>query len=208
MSYRKENRFCRRRHEFGWLYAGANSSKDNPLGDGGEKLIWYGDDVNTEQILKSSGKYNINARILHESDLAHGAVIMGRRTFDISIDQWGENPPIHKPCFVITSTPTKAIIKDGGTSFTFVTGGIEEALMLAKEAAGERGVCVMGGANIIRQFMQNGFLDELHIHLRPVLLGEGIRLFENLEVAKIGLKKLKTIDTTEVTHFYYGFQRT
>jgi dihydrofolate reductase len=177
--------------------AGRLISKETPLGIGGERLIWYGDDVNDVGL---TGTYAAeDAQVLQESAEREGAVVMGRTTFEISLDSWGENPPIHKPCFVLTHRPAPTLIKDGGTSFTFVTS-LDDALVQAHNAAKGKDIGIMGGAQTIRQFMMAGLLDELHLHVVPVLLGSGIRLFEDIKVDTVAFKKIKVRDGRLVTH--------
>jgi dihydrofolate reductase len=182
--------------------AGQHVSKAAPLGNGGEKLIWYGDDVNDKNAALNSVYDAVDAEVLEASAIREGAVIMGRTTFEVSIDAWGHNPPIHKPCFVLTHRPASMIRKVGGTSFTFVTS-LEEALGKARSAADGRDVGIMGGAQTIRQFMLGGLLDELHVHLVPVLLGSGIRLFDDMALKSIELRKVAIRDGRKVTHLLY-----
>jgi len=105
---------------------------------------------------------------------------MGRRVFDFGVGPWGDNPAFHAPCFVLSHDVQEMIVKEGGTTYTFVTDGIESALEKARAVAREKAVTVMGGANAAQQSLKAGLLDEIHLHLVPVLLGGGIRLFENI----------------------------
>jgi dihydrofolate reductase len=180
--------------------AGADISPDNPLGAGGEALIWYGDDVNDHDADFEGAYGEVDARVLRDAGKSEGAVIMGRRTFEVSIGAWGENPPIHKPCFVLSSQAAPTVIKPGGTSFVFVTEGPEEAVRLAKEAAGGLDVGVMGGARTIRGFLAHGLLDELRLHVVPVLLGKGLRLFEDESAAQVELEKVEALDGERAVH--------
>lgn len=182
--------------------AGEGITKSEPLGKGGDKLIWYGDDINDDNADLATSYDKIDAQVLEVSAAREGAVVMGRNTFDMSIDAWGEKPPIHKPCFVLTHRPTPTIQKEGGTTFTFVTN-INDALHQALIAAEGRDVGVMGGASTIRQFLAEGFLNELHLHLVPVLLGSGIRLFDRTEPNPPNLKKVCVRDSSKVTHLLY-----
>src|SRR5918999_5696560 len=123
-----------------------------------------------------------------------GAVIIGRRMADLGIGPWGEEPVFHAPCFVVTHRPAETIVKRGGTSYIFVTEGIENALPRAREAAGSDDVQVNGGANIARQFFEVGKVDELEIHLGPVLLGGGRRLFDHLGPEHIELERTSIVE--------------
>ncbi len=143
---------------------------------------------------------------------ANGAVVMGRRMFsggegpwedDPNADGWwGDDPPFHVPVFVLTHHRRDPVVKEGGTSFTFATDGIEAALEQAQAAAGEKDVQVGGGAELVQQYLNAGLLDELNIHLVPVLLGNGgVRLLDGLEPAELELTRL--IESDAVTHLRY-----
>jgi dihydrofolate reductase len=179
--------------------AGTNISIENPLGIGGEKLIWYGDDVNDTVTDYSVLYKEIDANILQESADKEGAVIMGRTTFEMSIDAWGDAPPIHKPCFVLTHRPMDNLVK-GNTLFRFVNKEPKEVLNMAIEAAQGKDVCIMGGASTIAQFINLGLLNELHLHLIPTLLGDGINLFDKIDKDKVDFKKNRVLDGEKATH--------
>ena len=106
-----------------------------------------------------------------------GAVIIGRRMADLGIGPWGEEPVFHAPCFVVTHRPAETIVKKGGTSYIFVTEGIDAAMAQAKAAAGAQAVMVEGGADIDRQFLNAGLIEEIRLHVAPILLGAGSHLF-------------------------------
>lgn len=179
--------------------AGDDVSPAAPLGTHGDRLIWYGDDVN-DAAADFEGAYGpVDAGVLRDAMGSEGAVIMGRRTYDVSVEAWGEVPPIHKPCFVLTSRPAPTVDMPGGTSFTFVTTGVEDAVRRAQQAAGSLGVCVMGGAYTIRQFLALGLLDELRLHVVPVLLGSGLRLFDHIEPG-VELEKVQALDGERAVH--------
>lgn len=136
-----------------------------------------------------------------------GAVVMGRRMFDLGEEPWGNEPAFHMPVFVLTHNWREPLIKDGGTTFFFVKDGVESALEQAKKTAGERNVMVLGGANAMQQFLKAGLLDELHLTMVPTLLGQGIQLFENTGAEPI---KLETMDATRdggVMHARYRVAR-
>jgi dihydrofolate reductase len=132
-----------------------------------------------------------------------GAGIVGRRMLDLGIGPWGENPTFHMPVFVLTHEPRKPITKDGGTTYYFVTAGIESALRQAEEAADGKDIMVLGGADAAQQYLKAGLLDEIHLHLVPVLLGEGIRLFENIGTEQIKLEQISLTEDPGVTHFRF-----
>jgi dihydrofolate reductase len=129
-----------------------------------------------------------------------GAVVMGRRMFNLGEAPWGDDPPFHRPVFVLTHHAKEPLVKLGGTTYFFVTDGLESVLAEARQAAGDKNVIVMGGANILQQLLRAGRLDEIHLHIVPILLGEGIHLFENLGAERIELEKLSATDTAGVTH--------
>jgi dihydrofolate reductase len=119
---------------------------------------------------------------------------------------WGDNPPYHAPVFVLTHAPREPVEMEGGTTYHFVTDGIESALRQARAAAGERDVAVMGGANVVNQYLAVGLLDELWLHIVPFVFGDGKRLFEG--VSRVNLKVLGVRSTPEVTHVRYGVLKT
>jgi dihydrofolate reductase len=159
--------------------AGPNDSVERPLGDGGDRLHqWvYGLESWRKLHDLAGGTTNRDAEVLDESFKNTGTVVMGRRMFNFGERYWGDNPPFHMPVF-----------KEGGTTFTFATDGIESALRQAKAAAGDKDVSVAGGANIVQQFIEAGLLDQLQIHLVPVLLGDGRRLFDHTGTEQIELE--------------------
>ncbi|MBA3728828.1 MAG: dihydrofolate reductase family protein, partial [Actinobacteria bacterium] len=116
---------------------------------------------------------------------------------------WGPNPPFHMPVFVMTHRARETVAKEGGTSFTFVTDGIEGALERAKAAAGDKGVSIAGGANTVQQFIKAGLLDEMQIHVVPVLLGDGVRLFDDLGSEQIELERTRVIESRDVVHLRF-----
>jgi dihydrofolate reductase len=128
--------------------------------------------------------------------------------FDGGEIPWGEVPPFRAPVFVVTHRDREILPRQGGTSFTFVTGGIERAVELAKDAAGGKDVAVAGGGTLLRQVLAAGLLDELHLHIAPVLLGDGMRLFDaglGLDTSEgIELTPASVIQTPEVTHIRYA----
>lgn len=149
------------------------------------------------------GNSGTDSDVVEEVVSNTGAVIMGRRLFDLGEGPWGDNPPFHVPAFVVTHNPRETVVKEGGTTFNFVTGGIESALEQARAAAGDKDISVGGGANVIQQYLSAGLLDEIQIHLVPVLLGDGRRLFEHIAVDRIELETTRVIESPGVTHLRY-----
>jgi dihydrofolate reductase len=145
-------------------------------------------------------KTETDAAIVDEMFESNGAILMGKRMFDAGFEPWGDPPPYGMPVFIVTHEQRERLPMQGGTTYTFVTDGIEAALDLARAAAGGKNVGVWGGANIMRQYLKAGLLDEMHIHLAPVLLGGGIRLFEGLDPDRIELRRLSSIETPGATH--------
>jgi dihydrofolate reductase len=149
------------------------------------------------------GESGKDADVLDEAFKNAGAVLMGRRMFDEGEGPWGEEPPFHMPVFVLTHSGRETMIKQGGTTFAFVTDGIESGLKQARAAAGDKDVSVAGGANTIQQLLKAGLLDELQIHIVPVLLGDGVRLFDRMGTTHIEMEKSRVIDSPGVTHLRF-----
>jgi dihydrofolate reductase len=129
-----------------------------------------------------------------------GAMIMGRRTFGLEPD--GFDTPYKIPHFVLSHTAQDTISRDG-TQFIFVTDGIERALALAQAAAGDKLVCVAGGAQTAQQFIRAGLLDEIQLHLVPIMLGEGLRLFDQIGAQHVELERTRVIEGDGVTHLRF-----
>jgi dihydrofolate reductase len=195
--------------------AGPNQTLEQPLGEGGERLHeWiYGLASFRERHGLEGGETNADSELLEESMAGTGATLMGRRMFsggagpweeDPNADGWwGDDPPFRMPVFVLTHHARETVTKQGGTSFTFVTDGIESALEDARAAAEERDVAVAGGANVAQQYLNAGLLDELQIHVAPLLLGGGVRLFDNVDAERVRLEGIKAIESPAVTHLTY-----
>jgi dihydrofolate reductase len=172
---------------------GPNVGVGNGLGDNGERLHDWMFDAKTDA----------DARLVAETYATTGAVVLGKGMFDVGFEPWGDPPPFRMPVFVVTHAARDPLPMQGGTTYTFVTGGIEAALKLARAATGDKHVGIWGGADIIRQYLQAGLLDEVLLHIAPILLGGGIRLFEGLNPERIELKKISASDTPAATHFRY-----
>jgi dihydrofolate reductase len=128
---------------------------------------------------------------------------MGRRTFDLGVGPWGENPTFHAPCFVLSRTAHATITKAGGTSYTFVTAGVESAVAQARAAAGNKRITVLGGANAAQHCLRAGLVDEIEFHLVPVLFGDGTRLFDHLGPEHIELERTAVSEAPGVTHLRF-----
>ena len=156
----------------------------------------------------AGGERSVNSRIVEETFAAAGAYVMGRRMFDGGELPWGDEPPFRAPVFVVTHRPREVLPRQGGTSFTFVTDGIEKAVGMARDAAGGKNVAVAGGGSFLRQVLAAGLLDELELHITPVLLGDGMRLFDGRlglgDREGIELTPVRVIETPEVTHIRYA----
>jgi dihydrofolate reductase len=171
-----------------------NPGGDNPLGDDPGRLHdWM-----------FSEKTATDAEIVDEIYAAAGAVLIGKRMFDVGMEPWGDPPPFGMPVFVLTHESRAPLPRRGGTTYHFVTGGLDAALADARAAAGEKDVGVWGGAHIVTQYLQAGLLDELQLHVIPILLGGGVRLFQDLNAAGIELRKTRSIDTPRATHLRFS----
>ena len=185
--------------------AGPNAGVGNPLGDGGVLIQqWMFDLASFREIQGlSGGQTNADDEELRQRFAPMGAVVMGRRMFDEGEGPWGDNPPFRMPVFVLTHEDRDTLVKEGGTTFTFVTEGIESALEQAKAAAGDKNVNIAGGADTVQQFIRAGLLGELEIHLAPLLFGEGIRLFDRMGPEHIELENMRVVTSPRVTHLRF-----
>ncbi len=195
--------------------AGPNQSLDNPLGEGGMRLHeWaFRTDSWRAQHGIEGGEQSLDSKIAAEMPEGIGAYIMGRKMFgggDGPWDEtwtgwWGEDPPYHVPVFVLTHHPREPLTMQGGTTFHFVTDGIESALEQARAAAGDGDVSIAGGASCVRQYLAAGLLDQLHLHIAPVVLGAGERLLEDVGDPK--LEPIEVVASPAVTHVKYRVVR-
>jgi dihydrofolate reductase len=191
--------------------AGPNQSLDNPLGEGGERLHEW---ALASQAWRRAhgyegGEAGPDSDVVEETVEGIGAYIMGRKMFGGGEGPWdtewkgwwGEDPPFHVPVFVLTHHPREPLPMAGGTTFNFVTDGIEAALERAREAAGEGDVMIAGGASTIQQCLAAGLLEELYLHIAPVILGDGERLLEG--VGDPTLEPVKVVASPAATHIKY-----
>ncbi len=195
--------------------AGPNQGLENPLGEGGMRLHEWVFALSTfrETHGLEGGEANESSRVLDEFNANMGATVMGRNMFggypgDWSSENpwngwWGEDPPFHHPVFVLTQYARQPLEMQGGTIFHFVTDGIESALAQARKAADSKDVALGGGANVAQQYLAAGLVDEMLIHLVPILLGGGERLFEHLGDNLHGLKLVQTVPTADVIHLKF-----
>jgi dihydrofolate reductase len=183
--------------------AGPNDGPELGLGEGGEELHAWVYDLESWRAPHGleGGTTNPNSEILDEAIARTGAVVVGRRMFD-NAHGWGEEPPFRVPVFVVTHEERPPLEKQGGTTFTFVTGGIESAIEQAKAAAGDRDVSIGGGASTVQQALAAGLLDDLQVSVVPNLLGGGVRLFEGLP-AGVELRQERVLEGPGVTHVRY-----
>jgi dihydrofolate reductase len=193
--------------------AGPNQSQENPLGEGGEALHdWFVElKVWREPHGMDGGEVNANTPIAEESLANVGAEIMGRGKFgppaggpwgeDPWPGWWGEDPPFHKPVFVVTHHERQPLTLSD-TTFTFVTDGIESAHEQAMEAADGKDVYIGGGADIINQYLAAGLVDELEVHVAPLILGGGERLFDGVG-PDLKLEQLRAVEAPGVAHLKY-----
>jgi dihydrofolate reductase len=191
--------------------AGPSQDLQNPLGVRGFELHgWF---TKTEAFKKMNGQGGGSEGI--DNDFARqsfdniGAWILGRNMFgpvrgpwkdDSWKGWWGNNPPYHTPVFVLTHHPRAPLTMEGGTIFHFVTDGIEAALKRAKEAAGEKDVRIGGGVSVLRQYLIANQVDEIHLAMSPVFLGEGEHLFSGINVSQLGFISVKTVAGENATH--------
>ncbi|SDZ80866.1 Dihydrofolate reductase [Thalassobacillus cyri] len=182
------------------------SPKDNRkqgLGEGGEILHeWLFNGERPSEFNDFFKLSIINREVFDKSFGTIGAIVAGRRTYDLTCG-WGGSHPIHGiPVFIPTHDAPKEV-PEGETTFTFVSDGMESVVEQAKTAADDKDVQVMGGANTAQQCMKANLVDEILIHLVPVLLGKGIRLFDSLGPEKIHLEKVDVTEASDVTHLRY-----
>lgn len=162
-----------------------------------------GDDPGRLHDWMFDAKTDADAEVVAELYASTGAILIGRRMFDAGFEPWGDPPPFGRPVFVLTHETRDPLPMQGGTTYSFVTDGIEAGLEQARAAAGGKNVSIWGGANVMRQYLRAGLLDEMEIHLIPVLLGDGIRLFQDLGPEQIELRRTRCLQTPGATHLRF-----
>jgi dihydrofolate reductase len=195
--------------------AGPNQSLKDPLGVGGEKLHGWAVSLTAwrAQHGKEGGEVNESTQVMEQSIANIGATIMGRNMFGGHPGPWsssapwngwwGDNPPFHHAVFVLTHYAREPLAVKGGTTYTFVTEGIEPALEQARRAAGSKDVALAGGAKAAQEYLRAGLVDEMELSQVPILLGGGERLFENVGTDLHGLELIRTVAAPGVTHLKF-----
>jgi dihydrofolate reductase len=199
--------------------AGPNPTFENPLGEGGDQLHEWAVRLKSwrEPHGLTGGETGPDDEFFTKSVDATGAVVMGRRMFSGGEGPWeddtngngwwGDNPPFHKPVFVLTHHAREPQVMEGGTTFTFVTEGLESAIEDARAAAAEKDVLIAGGANAIDQSINAGLIDELVLHVAPVLLGGGARLFDGVGPELPRFEVTQVLESPLATHLRYRVVR-
>ncbi len=194
--------------------AGPNQSAENPLGIGGMELHqWFFPLKEFREMHgEEGGEVNASSAVVEERRANIGATIMGRNMFgpvrgpwpdEAWRGWWGEDPPYHHPVFVLTHHSRKSLTMEGGTTFHFVSDGIESALAQANDAAGDRDIWLGGGASVVNQYLDAGLVDELDISIAPIILGRGERLFAGVDPSRLKLHQIRAADAPGVTHIKY-----
>ncbi|MGJ6968276.1 dihydrofolate reductase family protein [Streptosporangium sp. G11] len=173
--------------------AGPDVGVERPMGEGGERLH--------EWLFNDDADRDVDAEVHRTLSASTGAVVVGRRTFDVGVGLWKDTPfPV--PCFVLTHEDREELSMTSGT-FTFVSDGLESAIRQARKAAHEKNVLVMGGADIAGQLVRAGLVDEIQLQLAPVLLGAGTRLFDHLDGHRVELERTSLAGSPRVTHLRF-----
>ncbi|MGM4983528.1 MULTISPECIES: dihydrofolate reductase family protein [Rhizobium] len=191
--------------------AGPEQSLNDPLGKRGMELhSWFFRTRTFQQMFgKEEGSTDVDDDYAARGMANFGAFILGRNMFgpirgewpdDSWKGWWGNNPPYHTPTYILTHYPRPSIEMEGGTTFHFVTGGIEAALAQAKAAAGGRDVKIGGGVSTVRQYLSAGLIDEVHFAISPVVLGKGEAMFEGIDLPALGFRVSEHVATAHATH--------
>jgi dihydrofolate reductase len=191
--------------------AGIEQSLDNPLGKRGPEIFQWFFPTRTfcAMVGKDGGSTDVDDAFARRAMENFGAFILGRNMFgpirgpwpdDSWKGWWGPNPPYHAPTFVLTHHEREPLVMEGGTTFYFVTGGVEEALRLAKQAAGDKDIKIGGGVSAVRQYLQAGLIDSLHLALAPVAIGQGEALLSGIDLPALGFSVTEHEATEHATH--------
>ena len=194
--------------------AGPDQSEQNPLGVRGTELHGWLFPLKEFHEMQGGqgGETNASSPVVEERRANIGATIMGRNMFgggagpwgkDPWRGWWGENPPYHHPVFVLTHHAREPLEMEGGTTFHFVTDGIDSALAQARDAADEKDISLAGGASVTNQYLAAGLVDEIDISIAPVIMGGGARLFEHVQAGALTLMQVRAINAPGVTHIKY-----
>jgi dihydrofolate reductase len=198
--------------------AGPNPTLEEPLGENGEQLHEWAIETESwrERHGREGGEPNVDSEVIEEAFSVLGAHVMGRKMFSggsgpwendpRSHGWWGDEPPFHSPVYVLTHHAREPVEMEGGTTFHFVTDGIEAAVEQAHIASGGRDVAVAGGADVIQQALAAGLVDELQVHVAPLLLGSGTRLFGE-DATPLGLEATRILSSPRATHLKFAVRR-
>jgi dihydrofolate reductase len=193
--------------------AGIEQSLDDPLGKRGPEIFQWFLHTNTFRSMHGQGEGTVGSvddEFAQRAMDNFGAFVLGRNMFgpvrgpwpdESWRGWWGENPPYHAPTFVLTHYEREPLVMEGGTTFYFVTGGIDEALAHAKKAAGSKDVKIGGGVSTVRQYLRGGAIDSVHLALVPVLLGQGEALLQGLDLHALGFSVTERKTSEYATHF-------
>ncbi|MBX4941879.1 dihydrofolate reductase family protein [Rhizobium binae] len=191
--------------------AGPEQSLNDPLGKRGPEMFQWFFHTRTFRAMmgKDDGSEGIDQDYAARTMAGFGAFILGRNMFgpirgewpdDAWKGWWGPNPPYHAPTYILTHYPREPIVMEGGTTFHFITSGIEEALDKAKAAAGDKDVKIGGGVATVRQFLEAGLVDELHFAVAPVVLGKGEAMFSGIDLPALGFRVTEHVASEHATH--------
>lgn len=192
--------------------AGTEQSLNDPLGKLGPEIFQWFFHTRTFADMHGSGggSVDLDDEFARRAMDNFGAFILGRNMFgpvrgpwpdDSWKGWWGDNPPYHAPTFVLTHYEREPLVMEGGTTFHFVTGGIHEALSLARKAAGAKDIKIGGGVSTVRQYLQAGLVDSIHLALSPALLGQGERLLDGIDLRALGFSVVDRKTSDKATHF-------
>ncbi|MGJ5818727.1 dihydrofolate reductase family protein [Paludibaculum fermentans] len=191
--------------------AGTEQSLENPLGKRGPEIFQWFFPTKTFRAMRGQegGSVDVDDEFARRAMENFGAFILGRNMFgpvrgpwpdESWKGWWGPNPPYHAPTFVLTHFEREPLVMEGGTTFYFVSGGIEEALSRAKQAAGDKDIKIGGGVSTVRQYLQAGLIDSLHFAVAPVVLGQGEALFAGIDMPALGFSVSEHHATERATH--------